>query len=216
MKLKTLRTWLVAVLATPMLASTSSAVLVIAGVTDGDLPNGIPKSIILQAAAPVADLSMWGVGSATNGGGTDGVELTFGPGMLDTGDVIVIAGNSDSFDFFNNNFVLNFTLIQNSLAVVNGDDAVEVFLNGVMFDTYGDIDSQTGTWTYADGFATRTGAGVGAFDQANYTTIAGAFDGMNEQQHIDTFVTAGFTQIPEPSSALFVLLGTVVCLRRRR
>ena len=42
-----------------------------------------------------------------------------------------------------------------------------------------------------------------AFDQANYACNAFAFDNATEQQHIDVFVAARFTVIPEPFSALF-------------
>ena len=162
---------------------------------------------------------MWGIGSANNGGGSDGQEFTFPAGSAAAGDFFVIAGNVDSFNFFANNFVQNFTLIQSGAANVNGDDAIEVFNNGSVFDTYGDINTlgDGETWDYTDGFATRTGGGPGAFDQANYSSNAFAFDGLNEQQHIDIFVAAGFTQIPEPSSsAFFALGGLAVLLRRRR
>jgi hypothetical protein len=209
-----------AVLAAPVLLTANShAVFVIAGVTDGDLTGGNPKSIILQAAAPVADTTLWGVGSANNGGGSDGQEFTLPAGAAATGDVIVIAGNADSYDFFANNFVQNFTLFQSGTANINGDDAIELFNNGSVFDVYGDpnVLGDGETWDYSDGFATRIGTGVGAFDQANYSSNAFAFDGLNEQQHIDIFVAAGFTQIPEPSSSLLLGLSlAAIWLRRRR
>jgi len=207
-----------AVVAPLLLTSTSQAVLVIAGVTDGDLSGGNPKSIILTAGAPVADLTQWGVGSANNGGGSDGEEFTLPAGSAAIGDTIVIAGNSDSFDFFANNFVQNFTLLQSGAAAINGDDAIELFNSGSVFDTYGDINvlGDGETWDYTDGFATRTGGGPGAFDQANYSSNAGAFDGLTEQQHIDIFVAAGFTAVPEPGSALLLGLAGLGFLRRRR
>ena len=208
----------VGVVAPLLLSSASQAVLLIAGVTDGDLSGGNPKSIILQAAAPVADLTLWGVGSANNGGGTDGQEFTLPAGSLAPGDVIVIAANTASFNFFNDNFVQNFTLLQSGSAAINGDDAVELFNDGSVFDVYGDPDTlgDGETWDYSDGFATRIGNGVGAFDQANYSSNAFAFDNATEQQHIDVFVAAGFTAIPEPSSALLFGLAGLGFLRRRR
>jgi hypothetical protein len=208
----------VAVVAPLLFTSGSQAVLLIAGVTDGDLTGGTPKSIILQAAAPVADLTLWGVGSANNGGGTDGEEFTLPAGSLAAGDVIVIAGTTASFNFFTDNFVQNFTLLQNGSASINGDDAVELFNNGSVFDVYGDPDTlgDGETWDYTDGFATRIGTGVGAFDQANYASNSFAFDNTTEQQHIDVFVASGFTAIPEPGSALLFGLAGLGFLRRRR
>lgn len=214
---------LFASLALPALSLTSSeAVLVIAGVTDGDLPGGYPKSVIIQAAAPVADLSLWGVGSANNGGGSDGQEFTFPAGSASTGDVFVIAGSSDSFDFFANNFVQNFELYLSSggagAANVNGDDAIELFNNGAVFDVYGDPNTNGDgeTWDYTDGFATRTGTGVGAFDQANYSTNFKAFDTLDESQHVAIFEAAGFSVIPEPGVTALLLASFGLLFRRRR
>ncbi|MDG1669734.1 MAG: hypothetical protein P8H96_02610 [Akkermansiaceae bacterium] len=87
------------------------------------------------------DLTLWGVGSANNGGGTDGQEFTLPAGSANTGDVIVIAGTTASFNFFNDNSVQNFTLLQNGSANINGDDAVELFNNGSVSDVYGDPDT---------------------------------------------------------------------------
>lgn len=66
------------------------------------------------------DLSTWGIGSANNGGGIDGEEFTLSGGTAATGDVIVIAGNTASFDFFANNFVQNFVLLQHGAAKSTG------------------------------------------------------------------------------------------------
>lgn len=219
MKSRNTLKYLAATIAAPfLLASSSQAVLVITGVSDGDLSGGNPKAIILQAVAPVADLSLWGVGSANNGGGSDGEEFTLPVGTATVGDVIIIAGNTASYDFFANNFVQNFTLYNHGSANINGDDAIELFNNGSAFDIYGDINvlGDGETWDYTDGFATRIGAGVGAFDQANYSSSVGALDGLTEAQHIDVFVAAGFTAIPEPSSVMLLGLAGLGMLRRRR
>ena len=57
---------------------------------------------------------------------------------------------------------------------------------------------------------------MGAFNQANYACNAFAFDNATEQQHIDPFVAAGFTAIPEPGSVLLFGLAGLGFLRRRR
>jgi hypothetical protein len=45
--------------------------LVLTGVIDGPLPGGLPKAIALFVRADIADLSVYGLGRANNGGGTD-------------------------------------------------------------------------------------------------------------------------------------------------
>jgi hypothetical protein len=201
-----------------LLASTSQAAFVISAVTDGDLSGGNPKSIILQAVAPVADLTAWGVGSANNGGGSDGQEFTLPAGSAATGDVFVIVPNAPSQDFFANNFVQDFTILFNNSANINGDDAIELFSDGNVVDIFGDIntDGSGEDWEYKDGFAQRLGGGPQAFDLANYSVNNGAFDGMNEQEHVAVFAGAGFTAVPEPSSVLLIGLAGLGLLRRRR
>ena len=57
--------------------SASAQDLVISGVIDGDLSGGLPKAIEFYAINAIPDLSIYGFGSANNGGGTDGEEFTF-------------------------------------------------------------------------------------------------------------------------------------------
>ncbi len=205
----------------------SHAVLVIAGVSDGDLTGGQPKAVFIQAATAIPDLSLWGVGIANNGGGTDGQEFTFPAISAEAGDVFVIAANANSQAFFENNFSDPFIYFIDSDFAVSGDDAIELFQDGIVFDVYGDadIDGSGEDWEYKDGFAlrlpnTNPSSLQGGFQVSDYLISNGAFDGLDEAGHVALFVAvADFTPInpiPEPGTGLLALLGGMLLLRRRR
>lgn len=127
--------------------------LVITGVIDGPLTNGLPKAIEVYATDNIADLSIYGLGSANNGGGTNGQEFGFPAVSATAGDFIYIASESTGFAAF-----FGFSPDYTSGAVeINGDDAIELFRNGIVVDVFGDI-SQDGTgkpWEHLDGWVYR-------------------------------------------------------------
>ncbi len=131
----------------------SAGTLVITGVYDGPLAGGTPKGIELYVDGNIADLSAFGIGSANNGGGTDGVEFTFPAVPATDGSFIYVASESVGFTNF---FGFAPTYVSGSMSI-NGDDAVELFQNGAVIDVFGDINlSGTGTsWEYLDGWAYR-------------------------------------------------------------
>ena len=53
------------------------AQMLITGVVDGPLTGGTPKAVEFYAQVDIPDLSIYGFGSANNGGGSDGEEFTF-------------------------------------------------------------------------------------------------------------------------------------------
>lgn len=132
------------------------------GVFDGPLPGGLPKAIEIYVINDIADLSTYGVGSANNGGGTDGVEAVFS-GSASAGDYIWVASEAVEFE---NYLGIAPTFVSNA-ANINGDDAIELFANvtddgqgnisGNVIDIFGDIDLDgTGEpWDYLDGWAYR-------------------------------------------------------------
>ena len=125
--------------------------LAITAVYDGPLTGGFPKGVELYVVNAIADLSEYGLGSANNGGGTDGEEFTFPAVAATAGQFIYVSSDSTGFrDFFgfNADYVA-------SAANINGDDAIELFHTGAVIDLFGDINTDgTGEpWEYLDGWA---------------------------------------------------------------
>ncbi len=153
--------------------------LVISGVIDGPLSMGLPKAVEFYVLNDIADLSVYGFGSANNGGGSDGQEFTF-PGISVTaGTYIYVASEATGFNSFFG-FNPDFT---SSAANINGDDAIELFFNGSVSDVFGDINTDgTGQpWEYMDGWAYRnndTGPDGSTFVLGNwYFSGPNALDG---------------------------------------
>lgn len=147
--------------------------LIITGVYDGPNPGGIPKGVELYVAADIADLSLYGIGSANNGGGTDGEEFTFPAVSVTAGTFIYVSQEATEFtNFFG--FAPDYTT---SSMAINGDDAVELFYNGGVIDVFGDINTDgTGTaWEFLDGWAYRNASSGpdGSTFQLNDWTYSG-------------------------------------------
>jgi predicted extracellular nuclease len=153
--------------------------LVITGVVDGPLSGGIPKAIEVCVLNDVADLSVYGLGAANNGGGTDGEEFSFPAGPVSAGTFLYVASEATGFSSFFG-FEPNFT---SGAASINGDDAIELFMSGSVVDVFGDInvDGSGQPWDYQDGWAYRndgTGPDGSTFALANWTfSGANALDG---------------------------------------
>ena len=178
-------------LALLLMVSPASAQLVITGLFDGPLPYGVPKGVELYACSDIEDLSIYGLGSANNGGGTDGVEHVFPADFIAAGTTFYVThvdGNNPTafFDFFG--FEADYVGDGYSMAI-NGDDAIELFYvpaNGddpVVVDVFGDLytDGSGQPWEYLDGWAkriTQTGPDGTVFD-INSWTFSGpnAWDG---------------------------------------
>ncbi|MCP5099228.1 MAG: nuclease, partial [Chloroflexi bacterium] len=129
--------------------------LLITGVIDGPITGGLPKGVEVYVVNDIPDLSIYGIGSANNGGGTDGEEFTFPVVSATAGDFIYVA--SEAVEFANwFGFSPDYT---DSAANVNGDDAIELFESGTVIDTFGDIDTDGSgePWEYLDGWAYRVG-----------------------------------------------------------
>lgn len=144
--------------------------LIITGAYDGPLTGGNPKGIELYTENGITDLSNYGVGSANNGQGTNGIEFSFPADVIPAGTFIYVSADSAGFhDFFG--FAPDYV---SGAMGINGDDAVELFEGTAVIDVFGDINMDgTGTaWDHLDGWAYRNdlqGANGGVFDPVNWS-----------------------------------------------
>ncbi|MEO9532022.1 MAG: DNRLRE domain-containing protein [Crocinitomicaceae bacterium] len=150
--------------------------LIISGAYDGPNTGGTPKGVELYVINDISDLSIYGLGSANNGGGTDGEEFTFPAVSVSAGTHIYVSSESTQFTAFFG-FAPDYTA---GAMGINGDDAIELFESGTVIDLFGDInvDGTGQAWDHLDGWAYRnTGESPngGVFNDANWT-----FSGTNQ------------------------------------
>lgn len=177
--------------------------LVIIGVYDGPNTGGTPKGVELFALADIADLSLYGISSVTNGAGSNGstIEFTFPADALSAGQSIFVATESTEFtNFFG--FAPDYIT---GVVGINGDDAIELYENGVIIDTFGDVNADgSGTaWDYLDGWAYRvsnTGPDGTTFVLANWT-----FSGINQ---LEGATTNAACTVPYPLGTYVNTLST--------
>lgn len=151
--------------------------LYIGGVFDGSLTGGTPKGIQICASGDIADLSIYGIGVANNGGGSDGQEYDLPALALSSGDCFWIANEGSNPGSFQSFFGFAPCYIE-SIANINGDDPIELFCSEVLEDEFGDValDGTGECWEYMDGWAKNSSGGpnFGAFDCADWN-----FSGIN-------------------------------------
>tara|TARA_B100001093_G_scaffold111180_1_gene103603 strand:+ start:2561 stop:4507 length:1947 start_codon:yes stop_codon:yes gene_type:complete len=137
--------------------------LMLQGVMDFTVPSGGSdgKAIHLVATEDIADLSVFGLGVANNGGGTDGMEYSLDAVSAMSGDDIFIVRSVEAMSTYFADCYSEFEIIMvaNSNVSQNGDDAVELYEQGIVIETFGDVDVD-GTdeaWEYMDSWAYKVG-----------------------------------------------------------
>jgi hypothetical protein len=158
--------------------------MVITGVYDGSLSGGTPKGVEIYVLKDIADLTLFGVSSVSNGGGSTAgnVEFSFPTGSATAGTFIYVATEAPNFNVF---FGISPTHTSGSMGI-NGDDAIELYENGQIIDVYGDVDNDFSNeaYDYLDGWAYRkpnTGPEGTTFNSANwiYSGVGGLGGGTN-------------------------------------
>ncbi len=144
--------------------------LIISGIIDGPLTGGTPKAIELTALVNIADLSIYGLANANNGGASNGAPLLTLSGSLLAGETIYVASEAPQFTAYFG-FAPDFT---SSVANINGDDAMELYKSGAVIDVFGVVgtDGTGQPWEHLDGWAYRNDGAVpngGVFKIAEWT-----------------------------------------------
>jgi len=195
--------------------------IMIAGVADPQPSDGSgsntagPKMVELYVLEDIADMSIYGVGVANNGGGSDGIEFTFPAVSATAGDCITYTDslNEAEFEVFFG-FPATFLVPSGGVSAAghNGDDAIELFQDGNVIDVFGDpnVDGSGTAWEYADGWAYRNFGAMangGAFDEANwvYSGVDALQDDTNlmNAQFANPFPTCTYSLTPPPSYAVY-------------
>tara|TARA_R110002124_G_scaffold71661_1_gene191852 strand:+ start:7870 stop:9951 length:2082 start_codon:yes stop_codon:yes gene_type:complete len=129
--------------------------MIITGVYDGTLSGGTPKGVEIYVLNDIADLTLFGVSSVGNGGGSTAgnVEFPFPAGSVTAGTFIYVATESTNFNTF---FDMAPTHTSGSMSI-NGDDSIELYESGQIIDVFGDVnkDGSGEAWEYLDGWAYR-------------------------------------------------------------
>ena len=147
---------------------------VMAIVWDGSGSNG-GKAVHLKVQKDIADLSIYSLGVANNGGGTDGIEFTLPAISVSEGDDILIAREQATIATYFGACINNFEhIIETGSMNQNGDDAIELFKGNDVIETYGDVnvDGTGQSWEYAGSWAYKLNGNfvVGGVDCAAGST----------------------------------------------
>ena len=152
--------------------------LLISGVIDGPLPEGFPKGIELYVVNNIPDLSIYGLERAANGAASTGTQsFTFPADSYNAGDFIYVGTtHADAPAAFLQYLSITLTY-QNGAVNHNGNDAILLYKNGAVSDSYGEAGvNGTGTaWESLDGWAYRN---TGTGPNASFTSSEWTFSGV--------------------------------------
>ena len=136
--------------------------LILQGIIDFSVPEGGANGRALHflATGEIADLSIYGFGVANGGCGSDGQEYTFEAIPVAAGDDILVLRNTTAMSNYLGDCYAAFEHIYTNSGVNgSGDDAIELFMNGSVVETFGDIqkDGTGELWEYTDSWAYKIG-----------------------------------------------------------
>ncbi|MFA0965012.1 Ig-like domain-containing protein [Roseivirga sp. BDSF3-8] len=118
------------------------------------------KAIHLRATADIPDLSVYSIGVANNGGGTDSIEYTFPAMAVAAGEDILLAREDAALLTYFGSCSSEFEhVLQTDEMAQNGDDAIELYSGTAVIETYGDpdVDGTGMDWEYSGSWAYKAG-----------------------------------------------------------
>lgn len=130
------------------------------GVLAVDFGGNDGKAVHVRAKADIPDLSVYSLGVANNGGGTDGAEYNFDNISVSAGEDVLVARNSTALEtYFGSLAEFEHVLDATSSISQNGNDAIELFSGTTLIETYGDpdVDGVGQPWEYSDSWAYKLG-----------------------------------------------------------
>ena len=144
------------------------------GIIDFDLVSAgyTGKALHLKANSNISDLSNYGIGVANNGNGGDGQEYSFPSISVQAGDHVLLARDTIAMaTYFNSCFSqFDHVLAATNAISQNGNDAIELFKDSIVIETFGDINVDgTGlAWEYLDSWAFKDPSGGVTFSGGNW------------------------------------------------
>ena len=144
------------------------------GIIDFDLVSAgyTGKALHLKANSNISDLSNYGIGVANNGNGGDGQEYSFPSISVQAGDHILLARDTIALATYFNVCFSHFdhVLAATNAISQNGNDAIELFKDSIVIETFGDINVDgTGlAWEYLDSWAFKDPSGGVTFSGGNW------------------------------------------------
>jgi len=190
------------------------------GIIDFDLVSAgyTGKALHLKANSNISDLSNYGIGVANNGNGGDGQEYSFPSISVQAGDHILLARDTIAMaTYFNSCFSqFDHVLAATNAISQNGNDAIELFKDSIVIETFGDINIDgTGlAWEYLDSWAFKDPSGGVTFSGGNWifggvectigslTTQSSScpYSSCSSGSSIEDFNNFSFSVYPNPSN----------------
>ncbi|WP_411844677.1 lamin tail domain-containing protein [Roseibacillus persicicus] len=185
----------------------------------GSTPKGIE---LFNTGSSTIDFSSTAltVLKGTNGAALS-TDFTLSSGSLAAGEVLVI-GTSDIGDYLDATFGVGVIQFHDESFTFNGDDALQIQLDGNVEDTFGVPGSDPGAAWVGVNVETRN-SNIALKDGITTGDVDGFTDPDERFVVVSTTPSAtgglegfGVAPIPEPSAALLGGLGLLTLLRRRR